>query len=57
MLSTQYAFPGLAQAPCAVCGHARGIHRDAEGPCSVFCGCTRWTAPVWWDLISNPDSD
>jgi hypothetical protein len=57
MLSMQYAFPGLAQAPCAVCGHARGIHHDSEGPCSVFCGCTRWTAPVWWDLLVNPDSD
>jgi hypothetical protein len=57
MLSTQLVFPGLAQVPCAFCGHPRGIHRNSEGACSVFCGCRRWTPPAWWDLLNNAESD
>lgn len=57
MLSMRLAFPGLVQVPCSGCGHPRGIHSDSEGPCSVFCGCKRWTPPVWWDLLNSADSD
>lgn len=56
MLSMDFAFPGLVQFACAVCGHPRGFHRDPEGGCSVFCACKRWTAPVGWDLLKG-DSD
>jgi hypothetical protein len=57
MLSRQSAFPGLAQVACEACGHPRGIHCNPEGACSVFCGCKRWTAPIWWILLNDDDSD
>jgi hypothetical protein len=56
MISPQFALHGFAQAHCAVCGHARGLHDNSEGPCSVSCGCIRWTAPVGWDLLDAGSS-
>jgi hypothetical protein len=53
MNAKQFAFPGIAQVPCAICGHPRTIHHDLEGSCNVFCGCKRWIAPVGWELLST----
>lgn len=53
MLSLQFAFPGLAQVPCAICGHPRSFHLNLEASCNVFCGCKHWTAPVGWDQLNT----
>jgi hypothetical protein len=46
-----FAFPGLAQVPCAICGHPHSFHHNLDGPCNALCGCKRWTEPVGFGLL------